>query len=236
MRLACWLLLLIACSPLAASAQPRGGRGDAPDRLADAIASYKAGVERVIPMYEDDVRRLTELLARSADLYARGEIDKQDYERALRLSIAAEVKLDEARRDLQRADILLAESSARKRLLALPRPRPGEYRVAGDLIRYSGTAAWKLSDVAKISRFFWVQFGRTLPVSAIGQTPVHDRMGLDHRRGVDVALHPDSAEGRTLMSHLRELGVPFLASRGAVSGSATGAHIHIGPPSERLRR
>jgi hypothetical protein len=49
-----------------------------------------------------------------------------------------------------------------------------------------------------------------------------------------VALHPDSAEGRALMDYLRRRGIPFLAFRGARAGVATGAHIHVGEPSERL--
>ena len=73
-----------------------------------------------------------------------------------------------------------------------------------------------------------------MPVSAYGQTDVHDRMGFAHHGAIDVALHPDSAEGRALMAHLQSLGIPFLAFRAAVAGSATGAHIHIGPPSHRL--
>jgi hypothetical protein len=48
---------------------------------------------------------------------------------------------------------------------------------------------------------------------------------------MDVALHPDSKEGQTLLNYLRQAGIPFMAFRGAVSGAATGAHIHIGNPS-----
>jgi hypothetical protein len=52
---------------------------------------------------------------------------------------------------------------------------------------------------------------------------------------MDVAVHPDSAEGAALMSYLRSQGIPFIAFRQAVAGSATGAHIHIGYPSHRIR-
>jgi len=50
---------------------------------------------------------------------------------------------------------------------------------------------------------------------------------------MDVALHPDSDEGRSLMAYLRRAGIPFIAFRSAMPGSATGAHIHIGLPSIR---
>ena len=86
-----------------------------------------------------------------------------------------------------------------------------------------------------IKSFFTSTFGRTLPVSAFGQTRLHSRFGFDHRNGVDVALNPDSAEGRSLLTKLRGFGVPFIAFRKAIPGVATGAHIHIGKPSHRRK-
>ena len=84
-----------------------------------------------------------------------------------------------------------------------------------------------------IKPFFLSKFGRTLPVSAFGQTRLHSRLGFDHRNSVDVALSPDSREGRVLMNKLRAFGVPFITFRKAIPGIATGAHIHIGRPSPR---
>jgi hypothetical protein len=71
-------------------------------------------------------------------------------------------------------------------------------------------------------------------VSAFGQTPLHDRMGFDHKDALDVAVHPDSPEGRTLMDYLRAARIPFIASWGTVPGSSSGAHIHVGQPSPRI--
>jgi hypothetical protein len=59
-------------------------------------------------------------------------------------------------------------------------------------------------------------------------------LGFDHRGSMDVGVHPDSSEGQALANYLRKSGIPFLAFRTAVPGSATGPHIHIGPPSGRL--
>lgn len=84
-----------------------------------------------------------------------------------------------------------------------------------------------------IKSFFISKFGRTLPVSAFGQTHLHSRLGFDHRNGIDVALSPDSLEGRALLGKLRGFGVPFIAFRRAIPGVATGAHIHVGRPSPR---
>jgi len=60
------------------------------------------------------------------------------------------------------------------------------------------------------------------------------RLGFDHRNSVDVAVHPDSVQGKALTEYLRGNGIPFLAFRSAIRGVATGAHIHIGNPSHRL--
>jgi hypothetical protein len=84
-----------------------------------------------------------------------------------------------------------------------------------------------------VKSFLVSKFGRTLPISAFGQTGLHTHLGFDHRNSVDVALHPDSPEGRLLLAKLRSFGVPFIAFRRAVPGIATGAHIHVGNPSPR---
>ena len=103
------------------------------------------------------------------------------------------------------------------------------------LVRYSGVADWSLADGApRLQKWFTARFGRSLPVSAFGQSTLHDRMGFDHRNALDVALHPDSPEGRALMEYLRSAGVPFIAAWGAIPGSASGAHIHVGQPSPKM--
>jgi hypothetical protein len=95
---------------------------------------------------------------------------------------------------------------------------------------------WSLADSKKVENFFFTKFGRPLPTSAFGQSAIHNRWGLDHRQGLDVGLHPDSLEGMALVDFLRAEKLPFLVFRHAISGIATGPHIHIGPPSHRYPR
>ena len=101
------------------------------------------------------------------------------------------------------------------------------------ILRYGGQGTWSLNVLSAVQTFFSSNFGRMLPVSAFGQSATHNRLGYDHRNAVDVALHPDSAEGRALINYLQSQGIPFLAFRAAVAGVATGPHIHIGSPSHR---
>ncbi|HEY9283483.1 MAG TPA: hypothetical protein VIP46_08520 [Pyrinomonadaceae bacterium] len=112
--------------------------------------------------------------------------------------------------------------------------RPTLYSTNALIIRHTGTSYWTAANISGVQSFFAATFGRPLPVSAHGQTATHTRLGFDHSRGVDVALHPDSPEGRALINYLQANGITFIAFRGAVAGSSTGAHIHIGPPSSRI--
>jgi hypothetical protein len=116
-----------------------------------------------------------------------------------------------------------------KRVAKIERPssRQTQTAVAPEAIR------WAISDAGRVERFFVTKFGRPLPISAFGQSPIHNRWGLDHRQGIDVGLHPDSREGTALVEYLRSEGIPFLVFRGPVPGVATGPHIHIGKASHR---
>jgi hypothetical protein len=101
--------------------------------------------------------------------------------------------------------------------------------------RYDGRGVFSEVDFARVSTAFQRQFLKPLPVSARGETATHRSLGFDHRGRVDVAVNPDAREGVWLISYLRRLKVPYYAFRAAVRGKATGAHIHLGPPSNRLR-
>ena len=92
-----------------------------------------------------------------------------------------------------------------------------------------------MGDLTAISAQFEKRFHHALPVSALGQTLLHQSMGLDHRNRVDVALNPDQPEGLWLRALLERLHVPYLAFRSAVAGAATAPHIHIGTGSTRLK-
>lgn len=108
-----------------------------------------------------------------------------------------------------------------------PLPVAEKYDGAGELL----PVQWRETVLR-----FEAKFGRGLPVSAKGETAFHKALGYDHRGRVDVAIDPDSEPGQWLRRHLESMRVPYFLFRAAVPGKASAAHIHIGPPSLRLRR
>ena len=101
--------------------------------------------------------------------------------------------------------------------------------------RYDGAGVFRESDFLRINTAYMRQFGRTLPVSAKGETALHRSLGFDHRGRVDIALNPDQREGAWLRTYLQKARIPYYAFRAAVRGKATAPHIHMGPPSTRYR-
>lgn len=100
----------------------------------------------------------------------------------------------------------------------------------------AGSGRWKISDSTRVEDFFLSRFKRPLPLTAFGQSELHNRWGLDHRNSMDVGLHPDSVEGKALIKFLISEQIPFLAFRTSVPGVATGPHIHVGNGSHRMTR
>lgn len=200
---------------------------------ADVVAAaneYKASLVKLLALQESDLNAASETLEKHKKLLAQSIISKKELEDSERALSAAQYKVAETKKQIGESDNLIAEATAEEQLTKLG---PGSYRTTAALIRYTGTGRWVLTDAAKVQSFFVFKFNHALPISAFGQTAVHDQLGFDHRNSIDVAVSPDSTEGQTLMTYLRSSGIPFIAFRHAVRGSATGAHIHIGYPSRR---
>jgi hypothetical protein len=204
--------------------------------LIRSMTAYRESLEKLLAMYERDVQSLTDQVDLRRSLYKNELISKRDLEEYERALAKAQAEYDETRAWIVEADLTLTEVMAREELLKLPKLAVGGYRETAALMVFNGGSRWTLAEAPKIIRFFSEMFGRVLPISAFGQTAIHDRMKFDHHDAMDVAIHPDSSEGRVLMEHLRKTGIPFLAFRNKVAGSATGAHIHIGSPSLKTMR
>ena len=215
---------------------PQGRMAEIHKRLVERKIASRDALEQLLVAEEK------KLASESAD-YA---IKKRDYQRNLlsesELARGAQA-LSRTRAEIERLRQWIAEDDAalalagyvrREQQERVPQAVRGNLLVTSAFVRYDGLADWSLEQAGKISKFFLDHFGYTMPISAMGQSPTHDRMGLDHREAMDVAVQPDSPEGQGLMAYLRKAGIPFIAFRNRVRGMATGAHIHIGRPSLRL--
>jgi len=200
-----------------------------------ATLNYRAALERVLAIYERDLTRHAELAELRQDLFEREVLSKREFEEGQNAHAEARANVDETRAALVEADRMLIEARLAETLARLTPLSRGAYEETPGLTRFNGMAAWSLNvDTPRLQQFFQVRFGRPLPISAFGQTALHDRMGFDHRNALDLAVHPNSPEGHTLMEHLRALGIPFIAAWGPIPGSTSGAHIHVGQPSPRV--
>jgi hypothetical protein len=239
------LLVVTLAIVTAAQVQAQARRSTAPEaargntRLekaaADVIAatqSYRAALEKVLAIHERELARRNELAELRQDLYERGVLSRREFEEGQRAQLEAQKSVEDTRRAMSDADRMMSEARTAESLARLAPLARGGYEETPGLVRYNGTAAWSITgDLPRLQQFFLARFGRPLPIS---QTALHDRMGFDHRNALDVAVHPDSPEGRALMEHLRLAGIPFIAAWGAIPGSTSGAHIHVGQPSPRF--
>jgi len=203
--------------------------------LVVAAKNYKDSLQKLLVFHEANVKTTTETLEKRKALLSQNIISKKEVEESEQALASAQAKVNSTKKEIGESDNLIAEASGERQLEKLGPSRVGTYQATAALIRYNGPTHWALSDASKVEEYFTSRFKHALPISAFGQTAVHDHLGFDHRNAMDVALSPDSGEGKALMDYLRSQGIPFIAFHYAVPGSATGAHIHIGLPSKRLR-
>jgi hypothetical protein len=216
----------------AAPSEPELSRARA--EVIQKIKETRAGAEKLMALHEAERLRRVDEYQRRRELYHQGLVARSEVLQAEEALAEAMIRVDEDKRWMAETDMAITEVAMRDELLRLPGLAVGGYSETSRLLRFNGGTLWRLGDASRIERFFVETFGRSLPISALGQTATHDRLRFDHRDAMDVALHPDSKEGQSLLTYLRQAGIPFVAFRTAVPGAATGAHIHIGKPSPRL--
>ena len=165
------------------------------------------------------------------------EIGQASKERVIEVEksfIAALKRVHEMRYSVTETQIAITEAVLGEKVLRMPVLPVGGFSETAELMRFNGGVKWSIREASRVETYFSQTFGRNLPITARGQSDTHNRLGFDHRDSMDVGLHPDSTEGKTLIQYLRKSGIPFLAFRQPVPGAATGPHIHIGKPSSRL--
>ena len=113
--------------------------------------------------------------------------------------------------------------------------RAADLRSKGVLLHYEGSVPFQIGVMTSLRNAFFSRFHQELPVSAWGQTLVHQQLGFDHRGRVDIAVNPDLPEGLWLRKWLERKQISYIGFRAALSQSATGPHIHIGSGSQRVK-
>jgi len=191
-----------------------------------------------------------EMLAAAQRLIDRQQ-DRVTYERGLiDAGVMSKLEADGAEQDLEnrRRTLELAKSRARlvEEIAEIARTEatrspdvPAESSAlafTGVSQRFDGNGAMLTPKAIRgLTLAFEKEFAKPMPVSARGETAVHRALGFDHRGRIDVAVSPDSAEGKWLREYLAEKSIPYFAFRAAVAGKATAPHIHVGPESLRIR-
>ena len=207
------------------------------EEFISATKEYKASLEKLLPYYESAVKKAEEKLELSKKLLAEGLIPKSQLEENERVLAAAKEKVAETNRAMSGADDqiagVLVEAAANEEIAKNLRLAKQSLVRTAAFTRYTGAGGWNLSDAWKVQRFFSDTFKKQLPIAVFGQGAIHDRWRLDHHNAMDIQLHPDGPEGRALLEFLQKNGIPYLAFRAAIPGTATGPHIHIGRPSHR---
>lgn len=200
------------------------GRLTAQDLTEEQSTEMIAAASRRLDREHDKLGRMQRLV--DAGVIARGDLAPVEQEiesRKLALDLAN-----------SRARLLaeIAEMANREQLAEAAPVAPGEQPI---MQHFDGGHGFSTKELRAIELAFEKKFAKPLPISANGETGIHKSLGFDHRGRVDVAVTPDQPEGVWLRTYLEKNEIPYYAFRAAVRGKATGAHIHIGPGSTRLR-
>lgn len=102
---------------------------------------------------------------------------------------------------------------------------------------YRGQAPFNVArDGQAIKEAYRARWGTDMPAN-VGQRPIHNREGYDHRNAMDVPIDPNSPQGQWLRGTLQANGIPYRAASGESFNkrtgkqTSTGEHIHIGQGS-----
>ena len=225
-----------------AGAIPRAQLEKAEDQLADAQDA--ATLRKTIYGQDLTAEQADEMLAAATRRFDRREKAYDEAQKLVEAGVASQASLGTFLEELDsaRKECELATSRARltREIAEMAKAEDslqaagaaGEHSIAE---RFDGDGSFSTDTFNLVEKAFEFKFGKMMPVSAMGETAVHRSLGFDHRGRVDVAIAPDQPEGVWLRQYLAEHKIPYFAFRQAVPGKATGAHIHLGPMSTRLR-
>src|SRR5262249_44990259 len=131
------------------------------DRLRDefikATKDYKASLEKLLDIYERNVKKSEEQLTKARDLFTQGLISKTELTESENAAATAKEKVTETRRQMGAADTQIADTLLEAKAeaqLAKTQIRRGALLSTTAYIRYNGPANWSLADSWKVQQFF----------------------------------------------------------------------------------
>jgi multidrug resistance efflux pump len=80
------------------------------DDFIKASEDYKASLEKLLTLYEEDARKVTEQQSKLKELYADGLISRQEYESTGANITGAEARVADVRKQIATADLAIAEA------------------------------------------------------------------------------------------------------------------------------
>jgi hypothetical protein len=196
-------------------------------KLADLTPEQQAGM---VAAAERRLERQTDLVRERQKLLEMGAIARAEMR-----TVETELETRQHVLDLARGRVRLLEA---QRQMALEEQKLEHALESGTsrkaMLKFEGSGHFYPSDLEAIAGEFEQQFHYPLPVTARGQTQLHQSLGLDHRGKIDVGLNPEQPEGIWLRRFLEARQIPYIAFRAAVPGAATAPHIHLGTGSLRI--
>jgi predicted aspartyl protease len=113
------LLLLAVAMPAAAEAPTPSRLEQATTNVIASIISYRAALERVLAVHEQELARRVELVALRQDLYNRGVLTRREFEEGQQAQAAAKINVEDTRRAITETDRMLTEARLAQALARL---------------------------------------------------------------------------------------------------------------------
>src|SRR4030095_10171602 len=116
------ILMLMSVSALVnVQAQKRGAESRKPQPEVDSLKGfredfikasedYKASLQKLLEIYEGDVTKVNDRAAKWKELYTDGLISRIEYEATAGEITAAQVRVDDVRKQIAKAEITIAEA------------------------------------------------------------------------------------------------------------------------------
>jgi hypothetical protein len=118
---------------------------------------------------------------RQRKLLQESAITKEQVQQTEQAFVVALKRVHAMRYTVTETDIAITEAILGEKVLRMPALPIGGFSQTAGLTRFNGPAKWSIAQAPTVEKFFSQSFGRRLPITALGQSDTHNRLGFDHR-------------------------------------------------------